>query len=318
MRAAMASLSLLLSCCAAFAEETVREISWATLAEEGKLTGGEAVAPTDATPFHQLRIESSQSQPKTVTILTVGDPGITGPRYALVGQVRYEGVEGQGYLEMLNHFPGAPPYFTKACAPAGPLKCLSGSSDWRPFVLPFFVDRENMHPTKLVVNVVLPGKGTVYIGPPTLKQYGQDENPLATAAPSSSGDRRTVRPAEARSAAQRRAASPTPWWTQRAAGWIGGIVGASLGCLGALIGLLASRGSARRFVLGLLEATVVVGIVALVIGVVALVSRQPYHVFYPPLLVGIIGSVVPLSSLRTLRKRYEQMELRKMEAMDAT
>lgn len=291
MRAAMASLSLLLSCCGAFAEETVREISWAKLAEEGKLTCGEVVAPTDAASFHQLRIESSQSQPKTVTILTVEDPGITGPRYALVGQVRYDRVEGEGYLEMLNHFPGAPPYFTKACAPAGPLKCLSGSSDWRTFVLPFFVDKENMHPTKLVVNVVLPGKGTVYLGPPTLKQYRQDENPLAVRG---------------------------QWWAERTAGWIGGIVGASLGCLGALIGLLASRGSARRFVFGLLAAMVVVGIVALATGIVALVSRQPYHVFYPPLLVGIIGSAVPLSILRTLRKRYEQIELRKMEAMDAT
>ena len=108
-----------------------------------------------------------------------------------------------------------------------------------------------------------------------------------------------------------------PWWTDQAGGWIGGIGGSLCGLLGGLIGTLAGMGKARRFVLALTTALVVLGAVALVVGVIAWLLGQPYGVYYPLLLGGIILTAVCGGNLPGLRRRYEQIELRKMEAMDA-
>jgi hypothetical protein len=111
---------------------------------------------------------------------------------------------------------------------------------------------------------------------------------------------------------------PDPaWWSSRQAGLIGGIGGSVFGCLGALIGILGGRGKARRFVVGLLWAIATSGTLSLVTGVVALICSQPYHVYYPLVLGGGLLVIIPLSLLRTLRRRYAQIELRKMSAMDA-
>ncbi|MHC4984826.1 MAG: hypothetical protein ACYTFO_01590 [Planctomycetota bacterium] len=68
---------------------------------------------------------------------------------------------------------------------------------------------------------------------------------------------------------------------------------------------------------GLLWAIATSGTLSLVTGVVALICSQPYHVYYPLVLGGGLLVIIPLSLLRTLRRRYAQIELRKMSAMDA-
>ena len=52
-------------------------------------------------------------------------------------------VPGDGFLQLDSHFGGAGTFFTKGLAAARPFGKLSGSSDWRPFVLPlsFVADR---------------------------------------------------------------------------------------------------------------------------------------------------------------------------------
>ncbi|MBI1893879.1 MAG: hypothetical protein HYS14_07210, partial [Candidatus Rokubacteria bacterium] len=102
------------------------------------------------------------------------------------------------------------------------------------------------------------------------------------------------------------------------AGLIGGVLGTILGGMGALIGWLTSAGKARRLALGMMKTMAVLGVAALILGVVALLRSQPYAVYYPLLLIGLIGSVLPAALLRTIRKRYEEMELRRMRAMDVS
>ena len=113
-----------------------------------------------------------------------------------------------------------------------------------------------------------------------------------------------------------RQAQVAPWWSDRDAGWIGGIGGSVLGCLGGLIGTLAGAGKARRLVLALVRALLVLGVVCLVAAGVALVSKQPYGVWYPLTGVGGISTLVMGGLLPGLRRRYEEIELRKMAAMD--
>lgn len=228
-------------------------------------------------------------------LLELPDPGITLPVYALKGMVRYDDVQGEGFLQMDSQFGDAGIFFTKSLATAGPLGKLSGSSDWRPFVLPFFAnsgdqaDSAAPPPDKLTLSLVLPGAGTVSIRDVGLYQYASGEDPLQAAG---------------------------QWFGDRSAGLLGGIGGVLIGLWGALIGVLSSRGKARHFVLGSANALLVIGIASLVGGVAAVATAQPYAVYYPLLLVGIILVVVFGKMRGNLSARYEQLELKKMQSMD--
>jgi hypothetical protein len=247
------------------------------------LPAGSLVSPTAGAPFSSLKIESGSGAPVTVAI--IDHPAIKEPRYAVTGQVRYEGVEGTGYLELWNYFPNGGQYFSRTLGDAGPMSKLQGSSRWRQFSLPFDATG-GPTPTRLVINVVLPGRGVVYLGPVQ----------LVDGIPGANG-------ASGRSLG-------------RAAGLFGSVAGGLVGCLGALIGALASRGRAKRFVTIAIAALAIGGTLAFVAGVVALSRSQPYAVYYPLLLIGFLAAVIPLSLRPSIRRRYEEIELRRMRAHD--
>ena len=114
--------------------------------------------------------------------------------------------------------------------------------------------RPGRAPSRLVVNVVLPGRGVIYLGPVQLmEQRGAD--------------------AEGGGVSGR---SP-----DRIAGLLWWIAGAMVGSIGALIGILTSLGRARRLVTLAATALVVCGTLAFVVGVVALARSQPYAVLPP-------------------------------------
>ena len=106
------------------------------------------------------------------------------------------------------------------------------------------------------------------------------------------------------------------WWGPRTAGVVGGVVGSLFGCLGGAIGLLAGRGKGRALAMGLVKGMLGLGAISLVVGVVAVFRSQPYAVFYPLLLGGVLGVGLPSFLIPTLRRRYEELELRKMKARD--
>jgi len=226
-----------------------------------------------------------------VTILIANDPQIPSPHYKLRGKIKYENVETIGadrcgYVEMWNHFPDGGMYFTRTLATAGPLARLEGTSDWRIIELPF-QSQPGKLPNKLIVNVILPGKGTATLGSLTLMSW---DGTL-----SSAGE----------------------WWSERMSGLVGGIGGSVIGIIGGLVGLLAGFGVARQLVMRLSVVVIVLGGVGLVVGVVALCLGQPWYVYYPFLLGGFLCVVVFGGNLPTLRKRYDALEMRRMAAMDA-
>ena len=107
------------------------------------------------------------------------------------------------------------------------------------------------------------------------------------------------------------------WWSDRTGGIIGGIMGATLGLLGALVGLLASLGKGRRLVMTALVIIIAVGVVWIGTALVALWRTQPYGVYYPLLLGGLLATLIPAGLLPIIRRRYEALELRRMNALDA-
>jgi hypothetical protein len=57
-----------------------------------------------------------------------------------------------------------------------------------------------------------------------------------------------------------------------------------------------------------------VGVLLLLFGLVALAAGQPYAVWYPCLLLGLLLSVLGTVFVFVMRNRYRQVELRKMQA----
>lgn len=280
-------LSLPLGFAVVSAQATDHEFRWDELRKQGRGSAGTVLPPTPGSPGHQLKIENSKPGPLTVTVLTIQKPPVTGPRYAVRGQVRYDNVEGTGYLELWSHFPDGGQYFSRTLADQGPMMKLQSTSGWRDFVLPFDATGAPP-PTRLVLNVVLQGRGTVFLGPLQLN----DEKGSASAGPEDST-------------------------TSRLTGMAGGIAGAVVGGMGAVIGVLTSLGRARRFVMASAASLTAVGALAFIAGIVAFASSQSYSSFYPVLLLlGFLTSVVPLGLLPVIRKRYEEIELRTMRAHD--
>ncbi len=237
-----------------------------------------------------LRVANNTGAPQTITVATIDAPQVARRVYAVRGQVRYTDVRERAYLEMWNVFPTLGRYFTRTLSDRGLMKYLEGSSDWRPFVLPFRIVQGSEFPTQLIVNVVLPSTGTVHIGPLEVVEFGVLDDPLV---------------------------EPGAWWGNRMGGMIGGIVGGTFGLLGALIGILCSRGRGRRVALALTTCMIAAGVCCLVLGGVAVLLSQPHVVYYPLLLIGVLVTVIPLCNRRNMRQRFQEAELRRMQALDA-
>lgn len=220
-------------------------------------------------------------------LVSLDHPSVSAPGYVVTGDVRYDGVEGQGYLEMWSVFPNGDRFFSRTLAPSGPHGLLHGDSKWRRFELPFVLNGATRLtlPTRLEINIVLPGPGTVWLGP--LRLEGLASSEAAGGA-----------------------------WNGRV-GTLAGALGGLLGLVGGLIGVLAGRGRARRLVLSLIFGTVAIGVGLAVFGGVAALTSQPREGWYPLVLVGVLSAVVGLSVLPAVRRRYALDELRRIQARDA-
>jgi hypothetical protein len=288
------SVLLAVACCVllastAWSEEIVRRIEWPELASANALKSGTVGATEEAAGGRILRLVHEGTGPVTLPLLTIERPGIRMERYALRGRVRYERVADGGYLEMWSYLPeGA--FFSRSLDESGPMRRLEGSSGWRQFVLPFFNRAGGSPPQKLAFNLVLSGAGRVEIGPVELVQFAPGENP----------------PVDSRA-----------WWSGRHAGILGAIGGSALGILGAVVGWLGAAGRAKGFVLNTLKGIAWVGIGVLLLGGVAFLGGQPYEVYYSLVLLGGISATLGFLLPRSLSKRYEDLELRRMQALDA-
>ena len=228
-----------------------------------------------------------------VRVLELKEPKIAHASYAIRGQVKYADVKGKAYIEMWSHFPDGSFFFSRTLDTSGPMGQLQGTSDWREFVLPFFSSPGKL-PSKLEVNIVLPHGGSVQLGEAKLVQ------PLGDPAAQRAG----------------RGAGAGAWWTDRQGGRIGGVLGSSLGIIGAAIGGLTGTARSRRLAVSLAVTTVIFCGGLLLLGFAALLLKQPYAVCYPLVLCGGIGTVVVGSLIPAMKRRYAELELRKMSAAD--
>jgi hypothetical protein len=110
-----------------------------------------------------------------------------------------------------------------------------------------------------------------------------------------------------------------PWFDPIRFGVLYGAIGGSAlgvlaGILGAASGYLAPRGKARSVVLGAFTIFLIIGVLHLLIGSYALFSGQPYGIWYPFVLIGVILTAVMGGLLPVVRKRYTESEARRVNA----
>lgn len=220
--------------------------------------------------------------PVTYELVDQADPEVHGDSYSVRVDVRYENVAGPAYVEMWSHFADGGAYFSRTLAESGPQGAMSGDSDGRTLEAPFFLNGADA-PERIVVNVVLPGTGRVWVDGFELEGIG----------------------------------GPAPWFTQQQAGWFGAIGGSLAGLVGALMGWLSRNGQNQQVVEKLLIAGVAVGVVGLVTGGAAWLTDQPRHVWYPLLLLGVVLTVVDGGMLPLVRRNQAAAELHRIRALDA-
>jgi hypothetical protein len=108
-----------------------------------------------------------------------------------------------------------------------------------------------------------------------------------------------------------------PWFDPNQYAWIPGtLFGVLGGVMGTLAGWLAPSGRAKRFVLSAWFTFLGLAVVSLVAGLVALMSGQPYGVWYGLLLPGADGTIVIGVLSLLVVKRYREAEARRMAAKD--
>jgi hypothetical protein len=262
----------------AAAETTVRELTWLT-----------AAALPDGAELNadgSLSVSSATQDGLTVTLIEIDEPGISASRYAVEGRLRHEGVDGEGYVEMWSEFADGSRFFSRTNQQQGPMRSFSGNSGWRCFVLPFDATGSASTPVGLTLNVILPGRGVVTLDALTLVELEPGEWPSGV------NDRAV-------------------------AGRVAGTAGATLGIIGGVLGWLGGRGKAKRLVLSGLRTLMAAGAIALAVGVICLIQGMAYAVYYPLMLIGLIALLVPAWVLPRLTQRYQEIELRRMSALDA-
>ena len=250
--------------------------SIAEIGPHGKEVSGPSGEPA-------IELVSAEPSKSTTEVATCDDPVISSPSYIVKGRVKYDMVEGDGYLEMWNDFGEKGRFFSRSLAEWGPMGKLSGTSDWREFALPFYSE-SGWKPKRLTLNVVLPGRGKVTIA-----------GPLRIEANSSMGF--------------------------QSHGWISALLGSFFGIIGGVLPLIAFLSKSKKVAAVSVYTVVALGFVSLIAGLVALFSGQPYDVYYPLLLCGfIVVLAVGLNSrniIQNANRRIEEAELRKMNAVDA-
>lgn len=271
----------------------VTELPW-TESRVARVPGATLAPRGPGQPFDALRIVHGGPGAKRFQLLALPSPRLRHRRYALMGRLRTEAVEGDAHLEMWSHFPEKGRFFSRSLAPDGPLRTLTGTQAWRRFALPYDAAKSLKPPTLIELGLVLPGRGTVLIGPVRLIEI--ETPPPGAAAP-------PMRP---------RKDGPPPsvppwrrgqlWWAPEHDGWVLAVGASALAALAVALVLFGLWPRRLRLVRQLVLVAGLAGAVALVLGVVALSQDQPPEVHRPLFWLGGGAWILALAGAALARR----------------
>lgn len=102
-----------------------------------------------------LRITATE--PKTVQLFEIRDVNIENAKLIYRAQVRTDNLNGQIYLEIRCHFPNKAELFSRRR-----LTQMTGTKDWTKQEAVYYLGK-GMKPDNIKLNLVINGKGTVWI-----------------------------------------------------------------------------------------------------------------------------------------------------------
>jgi hypothetical protein len=270
----------------------LRDYDWKDLARQQTLPG--ELISTNGSSI--LKIEITNDTPQDFLLLKISDPVVIKKAYFLLCEAKSDNVADTNnypsFSERMNNSifinveSSLPPAVLGGDGRIVYAKAIGKYRDfisvfWTPLQFELVRDSLEGLPTQLEVHLLTRGRRTVYLRP--IRLLGVVGS----------------------------------WWTPQQITLIGGIGGSVIGCFGALLGLLASKGKARTFVLTTMKIFIALGIVLTIAGFVAVVSSQPYAVWYALLLPGVILTLVFSLTLPSIQRRYDELEIRRMTSVDA-
>ena len=102
-------------------------------------------------------IRVSTDWPTVINIAEIDDIDIEAARLVYQAQLKSKDLDGSAYLEMWCHFPGGQRFFSR-----GLNSTVSGTAGWQTRRTVFIL-KAGQKPTKVTLNLVINGKGTVWI-----------------------------------------------------------------------------------------------------------------------------------------------------------
>lgn len=124
---------------------------------DGLLTRTDVAMDQEITSDGNGSLRIAVNQPTTIRLYETGDIDVEHARLTYQAKVRTEGIEGKVYLEMWCQFTGKGEFFSRDLSSP-----LSGTTDWSTEETPFFL-KKGENPDNVKINLVIEGKGTVWI-----------------------------------------------------------------------------------------------------------------------------------------------------------
>ena len=124
---------------------------------EGLITRTDVAIDKEITSDGNGSLRITANQPTTIRLYETGDIDVENARLTYQAKVRTEGIQGKVYLEMWCQFTGKGEFFSRDLSSP-----LSGTTDWSTEETAFFL-KKGENPDNVKINLVIEGKGTVWI-----------------------------------------------------------------------------------------------------------------------------------------------------------
>ena len=99
----------------------------------------------------------ARAEEQTIQLFEVKNPAVEQCLLTYRAELKAEGLQGRGFLEMWCRLPGRGEFFSK-----GYQQALSGTVEWSGYEIPFYL-KEGQKPDLIKLNVVVEGQGTVWV-----------------------------------------------------------------------------------------------------------------------------------------------------------
>ena len=136
-------------------DKTLAEIDIESIADEADLE--EVTIDREIYSDGGESLKISADNPLVIQLANTGDIDVEDSLLVYRAKIKTKDLDGKAYLEMWCSFAGKGQYFSRAVDNA-----LSGTNDWTVQETPFFL-KKGENPDDIKLNIVIDGKGTVWL-----------------------------------------------------------------------------------------------------------------------------------------------------------